>query len=401
MVGGDEAAWSVHGRLLELFSAKIFYMGACGAGHTTKLLNNFLNAITLSATAEVMVAGKKAGLDLRGLLDVINNSSGVNFASLNRFPKIIKGDYLEGRAHQRPDDEGRAGLRRARRGRSASPASTPRRRSRASAWPTPSATPSRSATAWSTPSAMSPAACACDDPESRAPTTAKRGRRSASIINGRSGQPGGRAGSSSGTTFTGDVWPTRYCPQDGITINTVIFTPGARTYWHHHEHGQILQVLTAGAWCAPRASDPRVISAGDTVWVPAGGTALARRVPRLVHDAHGDLAGQDPLGQRSGRGRLPRTRSEPREERRTPVTADRPTPRPTRNDRFGPGTDRHARRDVRARPGGAQGGPRRRARASARSAAVTEFSRPVQELVTEYCWGAVWTRDGLDRAPAA
>jgi 4-carboxymuconolactone decarboxylase len=30
-------------------------------------------------------------------------------------------------------------------------------------------------------------------------------------------------------------------------------------------------------------------------------------------------------------------------------------------------------------------------------AAVTEFSRPMQELVTEYCWGEVWTRDGLDR----
>ena len=27
---------------------------------------------------------------------------------------------------------------------------------------------------------------------------------------------------------------------------------------------------------------------------------------------------------------------------------------------------------------------------------VTEFSRPIQELVTEYCWGEVWTRDGLD-----
>jgi len=26
-----------------------------------------------------------------------------------------------------------------------------------------------------------------------------------------------------------------------------------------------------------------------------------------------------------------------------------------------------------------------------------EFSRPLQELVTEYCWGAVWTRPGLDR----
>lgn len=28
---------------------------------------------------------------------------------------------------------------------------------------------------------------------------------------------------------------------------------------------------------------------------------------------------------------------------------------------------------------------------------VTEFSRPIQEFVTEYCWGAVWDRDGLDR----
>ena len=30
-------------------------------------------------------------------------------------------------------------------------------------------------------------------------------------------------------------------------------------------------------------------------------------------------------------------------------------------------------------------------------AQVSEFSRPIQELVTEYCWGEVWTRDGLER----
>ena len=28
---------------------------------------------------------------------------------------------------------------------------------------------------------------------------------------------------------------------------------------------------------------------------------------------------------------------------------------------------------------------------------VTEFTEPIQKLVTEYCWGAVWTRDGIDR----
>ena len=26
-----------------------------------------------------------------------------------------------------------------------------------------------------------------------------------------------------------------------------------------------------------------------------------------------------------------------------------------------------------------------------------DFSRPLQELVTEYCWGAVWTRPGLSK----
>ncbi|MFO1435933.1 MAG: carboxymuconolactone decarboxylase family protein [Gammaproteobacteria bacterium] len=26
-----------------------------------------------------------------------------------------------------------------------------------------------------------------------------------------------------------------------------------------------------------------------------------------------------------------------------------------------------------------------------------EFSRPLQEYINEHCWGAVWTRDGLDR----
>ena len=28
-------------------------------------------------------------------------------------------------------------------------------------------------------------------------------------------------------------------------------------------------------------------------------------------------------------------------------------------------------------------------------AAADEFNRPMQELVTEYCWGAVWGREGL------
>lgn len=28
---------------------------------------------------------------------------------------------------------------------------------------------------------------------------------------------------------------------------------------------------------------------------------------------------------------------------------------------------------------------------------ATEFTKPMQELVSEYCWGTIWTREHLDR----
>ena len=96
MVGGEEEILVQVQPVLNNFATNTYYVGASGAGHTTKLLNNFLNAVALASTAEIMVAAKKADLNLEVLLEVLNKSSGVNFATLNRFPKIIKGDYLKG-----------------------------------------------------------------------------------------------------------------------------------------------------------------------------------------------------------------------------------------------------------------------------------------------------------------
>jgi 3-hydroxyisobutyrate dehydrogenase len=96
MAGGEAEALDAVRPVLAHFAASVHHMGASGSGHVSKLLNNFLNAISLAATAEVMVAARKAGLDLRQLLEVVNASSGVNFATLNRFPRIVEGDYLEG-----------------------------------------------------------------------------------------------------------------------------------------------------------------------------------------------------------------------------------------------------------------------------------------------------------------
>jgi quercetin dioxygenase-like cupin family protein len=45
----------------------------------------------------------------------------------------------------------------------------------------------------------------------------------------------------SGTIFTGTIWGEVLLPlADGATLNRVTFTPGARTFWHRHEGGQML-----------------------------------------------------------------------------------------------------------------------------------------------------------------
>jgi 3-hydroxyisobutyrate dehydrogenase-like beta-hydroxyacid dehydrogenase len=96
MVGGSADALTAVTPVLDHFSAKVFHMGPPGAGHVAKVLNNYLNGVNLAATAEAMLAARMSGLDLEQFLDVLNNSSGVNFATLHRFPSIVKGDYLEG-----------------------------------------------------------------------------------------------------------------------------------------------------------------------------------------------------------------------------------------------------------------------------------------------------------------
>jgi quercetin dioxygenase-like cupin family protein len=72
-------------------------------------------------------------------------------------------------------------------------------------------------------------------------------------------------------TISGEAWfDPVLTPTDGTMITTVFFTPGARTYWHSHERGQILQVLSGRGLVCTAGEEPRSIGAGDTVWVPPG-----------------------------------------------------------------------------------------------------------------------------------
>jgi 3-hydroxyisobutyrate dehydrogenase-like beta-hydroxyacid dehydrogenase len=95
MAGGDEGTVAALGWLFAPIAAAVHYMGGPGAGHTTKILNNFLSAISLAATSEAMVGAKLAGIDPVKFLEVVSTSSGRNYATETRFPAIVQGDYLE------------------------------------------------------------------------------------------------------------------------------------------------------------------------------------------------------------------------------------------------------------------------------------------------------------------
>lgn len=74
-----------------------------------------------------------------------------------------------------------------------------------------------------------------------------------------------------GSRFTGTAHPYLTLPStDGIVINTVNFTPGARTHWHTHERGQILQILAGRGLIQSEGGPVETVRAGDTIWVPPG-----------------------------------------------------------------------------------------------------------------------------------
>jgi quercetin dioxygenase-like cupin family protein len=85
------------------------------------------------------------------------------------------------------------------------------------------------------------------------------------------GREAGAPSEERGPTFTGTVWADPVLVTgEGALVNTVIFPPRSRTHWHTHEIGQILQVVNGRGYIQVRGGEGSVLSAGDTVWIPAG-----------------------------------------------------------------------------------------------------------------------------------
>ncbi len=89
MVGGEEKDFEECRPIFEAMGKNLYYVGKIGAGHTVKALNNLCAACTVLITSEALVVATKLGLSPATVIDIINNSSGRNWASQWKFPNFI------------------------------------------------------------------------------------------------------------------------------------------------------------------------------------------------------------------------------------------------------------------------------------------------------------------------
>ncbi len=72
MAAGDKATFDKYESMLKEQGENVFYLGALGAGHTTKLINNFMGMTTVTAMSQAFAAAKLAGVDGQQLYDIMS-----------------------------------------------------------------------------------------------------------------------------------------------------------------------------------------------------------------------------------------------------------------------------------------------------------------------------------------
>jgi len=89
MVGGEAADLARVRPLLDLMGRAVFHVGALGAGHAMKCINNLITSMTFSATMEGLVLGKRLGLDPAAMVDVLDASTGGSWITRNHIRQRV------------------------------------------------------------------------------------------------------------------------------------------------------------------------------------------------------------------------------------------------------------------------------------------------------------------------
>ena len=93
MVGGDAAVFEAQLPLLKSFSGEVIHLGEIGMGSTAKLINNMLAFCNAAAAAEALMMGKRSGIEMAKLDQVIRNASGFSTGYANMATKALAGNF--------------------------------------------------------------------------------------------------------------------------------------------------------------------------------------------------------------------------------------------------------------------------------------------------------------------
>jgi 3-hydroxyisobutyrate dehydrogenase len=72
MAAGDKETYEKVKPVLDVQGENVFYLGALGAGHTTKLINNFMGMTTACTMSQAFAVADRAGVDRQQLFDIMS-----------------------------------------------------------------------------------------------------------------------------------------------------------------------------------------------------------------------------------------------------------------------------------------------------------------------------------------
>lgn len=96
MVGGDKALFDKYEDILGIMGGSVTYVGAVGAGNTTKLANQIIVALNIAAVSEGYTLAQKAGLDPQMVFDAIHTGLAGSTVMDAKIPMIINRNFKPG-----------------------------------------------------------------------------------------------------------------------------------------------------------------------------------------------------------------------------------------------------------------------------------------------------------------
>ena len=93
MCGAEEAAFEKAKPIISAYARSVGLMGPVGNGQLAKMMNQICIAGIVQGLAEAIHFGKRAGLDIQTVIDVISKGAAGSWQMENRSPTMIKSEY--------------------------------------------------------------------------------------------------------------------------------------------------------------------------------------------------------------------------------------------------------------------------------------------------------------------